>query len=133
MNDALKKQLNEYFSNVESLLLCDRKNKKVFLTDLKNDVDEFINQEPNADFDCIISAFGTPQEIADSFLKNTDIVQIKKKMNIRKIILCSLLAVVLVYLCFVIASFIDVHTESHGFYEEIILFASHLPFGGISA
>ena len=133
MNDTLKKQLNEYFSNIESLLLCDRKSKKAFLTDLKNDVDEFILQEQNADFSCVLSAFGTPQEIAESFLKNTDIVQIKKRMNIRKLILFSLLAIVLVYLCFVIASFIDVHTESHGFYEEIILFASHLPFGGISA
>lgn len=131
MTEALKKELNTYFSNVEDLLLCDRKNKKVFLEDLKNDIDEFVQHEPEADFGSILSAFGTPAEIAESFLKNADIADIKKKMNIKKIVLFSLLAVVLVYVIFVVASFIDVHTEAHGYYEEGILQAGLLLTGGI--
>ena len=130
MNDALKKELNAYFKKVDAQLLCDRKSKIVFLTDLKNDIDEFV-QESDADFDSIQATFGTPEEIAESFLKNTDIANIKKKMNVRKIILFALLAVVLVYIIFVVASFIDVHTESHGYYEEGILQAGLLLTGGM--
>lgn len=132
MTEALKKELNTYFSNVEDLLLCDRKNKKAFLEDLKNDIDEFVQHEPDVDFDSILSAFGTPEEIAESFLKNADIADIKKKMNVKKILLFSLLAVVLVYVIFVIASFIDVHTEAHGYFEEGILQASPVLARGFS-
>lgn len=131
MTDTLKKELDVYFNNVEALLLCDRKSKKAFMSDLQNDVDEFIQQENVTDFESIQSAFGTPDEIAESFLKTTDIAGIKKKMNIKKIVLFSLLTVVLVYVLFVIASFIDVHTESHGYYEEGILQAGLLLTGGL--
>ena len=130
MNDLMKSQLDEYYKNVEQLLLCDRKSKRVFLTDLKNDVNEFIQQEPLADFACVLSSFGTPQEIAESFLRNADIAKIKKRMNIKKIVLFSLLAVLLVYICFVIASFIDVHTESHGYFEDSVLRFSLFVKGG---
>lgn len=131
MTDALKKELSGYYRQVEDLLLCDRKSKIVFLTDLKNDIDEFVQQDPEADLDSIVSAFGSPAEIAESFLKNADIANIKKKMNVKKILLFSLLAVVLVYVIFVVASFIDVHTEAHGYYEEGILQAELLLTGGI--
>ena len=130
MNDALKKELNAYFKKVDAQLLCDRKSKIVFLTDLKNDIDEFVQQEPDADFENIVSAFGTPQEIAESFLKNADIANIKKKMNVKKILLFAVLAVVLIYVIFVVASFLDVHTEAHGYYEEGILQAGLLLSGG---
>lgn len=121
MTEALKKELDVYFSNVEALLLCDRKSKKDFLAELKNDVDEFLQYEPEANFGRILSTFGSPEEIAESFLKTADIANIKKKMNIKKIVLFSLLAIVLVYIIFVVASFIDVHTEAHGYFEEGIL------------
>ena len=108
---------------MEYLLVCDRKKQKAFLTELKNDVEEFVHQEPQADFDAVVCAFGSPAEIAESFLKTADITAIKKKMNVKKIILLALLAVVAVYVIFVVASFIDVHTEAHGYYEEGILAA----------
>lgn len=131
MTDALKKELSGYYRQVEDLLLCDRKSKNAFLSDLKNDIDEFVQHEPDADFESILSAFGTPEEIAESFLKNADIASIKKKMNVKKILLFAVLAVVLVYVIFVVASFIDVHTEAHGYYEEGILQAGLLLTGGM--
>lgn len=131
MTDALKKELSGYYRQVEDLLLCDRKSKNAFLSDLKNDIDEFVQHEPDADFESILSAFGTPEEIAESFLKNADIASIKKKMNVKKILLFAVLAVVLVYVIFVVASFIDVNTEAHGYYEEGILQAGLLLTGGM--
>lgn len=131
MTEETKNNLNAYFRNVEDLLLCNRKSKKAFLSDLKNDIDEFVQHEPDADFDSILSAFGTPDEIAESFLKNADIASIKKKLNVKKILLFAVLAVVLVYVIFVVASFIDVHTEAHGYYEEGILQAGLLLSGGM--
>ena len=86
MTEALKKELNAYFKKVDTLLLCDHKSKIVFLTDLKNDIDEFV-QESDADFDSIQATFGTPEEIAESFLKDADIADIKKKMNVKKVFL----------------------------------------------
>ena len=129
MTEIMQNELNAYYKQVDNLLLCDRKSKKAFMTELKNDIDEFVRQETNSDFNSILTTFGTPEEIAESFLKNSDIVSIKKKMNVKKMVLFSLLAIVLVYVIFVIASFIDVHTEAHGFFEEGILHAGILSAG----
>ncbi len=132
MNDSLQKELNGYCKQVEALLLCDRKNKKAFLAELKNDIDEFLQQEPEADFTDVLTAFGAPEEIAESFLKNADITSIKKKLNVKKIVLFTLLIAMVVYIIFVVASFIDVHTESHGYYEEGILQTGLLLTEGVS-
>ncbi len=131
MTEALKKDLHVYFKEIDNLLICDRKNKKDFLADLKNDIDEFVQTESDANFNDILSAFGRPDEIAESFLKNTDVSNIKKKMNVKKLFLFLLLTVVLVYIIFIIASFIAVNTEAHGYYEEAILQAGILLAGGI--
>lgn len=114
-NDVL---INEYISSVSSLIICPLKQKKAFLAELRSDVENFLVETENATKEDIENFFGTPESIASSFISNTDSVDIKRKVSLKKILVVSMVVALLIYLAFVIISLIDVHTESHGYFEE---------------
>ena len=117
-NDAL---LNEYISSVSSLIICPLKQKKAFLAELRSDVENFLVETENATKEDIENFFGTPESIASSFISNTDSAKIKRKISIKNIIILAVVLALLFYLAFVVISLIDVHTESHGYFEEGIV------------
>lgn len=115
------KQLKSYYKEISSALICSAKQKKAFMNELKSDIDEYLAACPQADMDKIKAEFGTAQEIASSFLTGSDTAEIKKKLDIRKLILIAVVIALVIYLAFVVISLIDVHTEAHGYIEEGIM------------
>lgn len=118
---TLKNELKLYYSEIEKLLVCDRKQKSSFMAELKANIDEYLAISPDSDIEKIKAEFGTPEVIAESFLSNSNAAVIKKKLDIKKCILIALVVALAVYIAFVIASLIDVHTEAHGHIEEGIM------------
>ena len=118
---TVKNELKAYYSEIEKLLVCDRKQKLTFMDELKANIDEYLAISPDSDIEKIKAEFGTPEIIAESFLSNSNATVIKKKLDIKKCILIALLVALAVYIAFVIISLIDVHTEAHGHIEEDIM------------
>ena len=114
-------ELKAYYSEISKAVVCPKKEKSAFLAELKSNVEEFISLTPEADIDMIKAEFGTAEQIASSFIVNADATAIKKKVDIRKLILIFLAIVLAVYLAFVVISLIDVHTEAHGYMQEGIM------------
>lgn len=126
-----KTELKAYYSEIEKLLVCDRKQKTAFMTELMTNIDEYIATVGETDIDSIRAEFGTPEVIAESFLMNSDAVTIKKKLDIKKCILIAIVIALVIYLAFVVISLIDVHTEAHGYIEEGIMMISTLKGGAV--
>ncbi len=126
-----KKDLKEYYCEIEKLLVCDRKRKLAFMADLKANIDEYLAIFPDSDIEKIKTEFGTPEVIAESFLSNSNAAAIKKKLDIKKCILMALIIALAVYIAFVIISLIDVHTEAHGHIEEGIMMINTVS-GGVA-
>ena len=122
-------QLKAYYKEIEKLLVCDRKQKNAFISELKANIDDYVSNCPEADIDKIKAEFGTPEIIAESFLSNSDAIAIRKKLNIKKCILIALAIALIIYLAFVVISLIDVHTEAHGYMQESIMMISALKGG----
>ena len=120
------KELKKYYNEIFSALICDRKQKKAFLNDFSANVDEYLTACPEADIDKIKAEFGTPEEIASSFIANSDTIKIKKKLDIKKLILIAVIIVLTIYIAFIIISLIDVHTEAHGYMEEGVVIINTL-------
>lgn len=127
----MKNELKAYYSEIEKNLICDRKRKKAFMSELKANIDEYLATEGEQDIEKIKAEFGTPEMIGESFLGDSDAAEIKKRLDIKKSILIALAAALIIYLTFVIISLIDVHTEAHGFIEEGIMMINRLKGGGI--
>lgn len=126
----MKNELKAYYSAIEKNIICDRKQKSAFMAELKANIDEYLAAEGETDMEKIKAEFGTPEMIAASFLSGSDAAAIKKKLNIRKIILIAIVIALAIYLAFVIISLIDVHTEAHGYMEEGIMMISTIKGGG---
>lgn len=126
-----KTELKAYYSEIEKLLVCDRKQKTAFMTELMANIDEYIATVGKTDIDSIRAEFGTPEVIAESFLMNSDAVTIKNKLDIKKCILIAIVIALVIYLAFVVISLIDVHTEAHGYIEEGIMMTSTLKGGAV--
>ena len=110
--------IKSYCSDVSKALLCEKKEKKQILFELKKNVEEYLSDNPGAEANELQKVFGTPKEIAESAMHGEDIHALKKRMTIRRIIIIAIILALLIWACFAIASLIDVHNEAHGFFEE---------------
>lgn len=118
MNRATEKQLKEYYREVSKAIVCNTKQKKTFMAQLKNDVDSFLLDSPDATIEEIKLCFGSAKNIAESFISSSDVKSIKKASDFKKILLIGIIVALLIYFAFVVLSLIDVHTEAHGYFRE---------------
>lgn len=132
MNRVTDKELKNYYSQIERLLFCDRKKKKEFLCQLKENVEEFISDMPEATMEDIVKVFGEPGTIAESFIANADRARIKKQIQLKKVLVITAVIALIIYALFVVLSLIDVHTEAHGYFEEGFLAVGDMIKGGVS-
>lgn len=121
-----EKELKAYYRETKELIICDKKQKRAVMTELKTGIDEYISQNENATKDDIISVFGMPEEIARSFIQSADAKAIKHGFSIKKAVIAAIVAAVILYALFVVISLIDVHTEAHGYMKEGFLFISNI-------
>ncbi len=122
MNDALNKKLNAYYREIADNILCPKNKKTAFLRELKREIGDFVENSPEADMTEIIAVFGSPEEIAQGFSADITGTEIKKRLSLKKTVILFLLAVLLIWAIFAVISFIDVHTESHGYFTEEIMY-----------
>lgn len=122
MNDALNKMLNAYYKEIEKNILCPKNKKTAFLKELKKEIGAFIESSPEADMTEIIAVFGSPEEIAQGFSADITGVEIKKRISLKRAVILFLLAVLLIWGIFALISFIDVHSEAHGYFTEELLY-----------
>lgn len=121
MSKITEKELKAYFKAVSEGLVTDKKKKGAFLKELEAEVEDYLSSREDVTMSEIEASFGTPEQIAQSFLSQSDPVKIRKSLSIKKVLLLALAIILLVYVVFVIVSLIDVHTEAHGFFTEGLL------------
>lgn len=120
MNPA-KKIIKSYLKDVSSLLLCDKKEKRAILNELKSDAEEYASDREEVTRTELENILGSPENIAGSASVNADTAYLKKRLAIKRVILIALLAALVIWAIFTIISLIDVHTEAHGYFEEGLL------------
>lgn len=122
MAATLNGQLNGYIRKVSDAVDCPYKKKKIFLDELRNGVGDFLELNPDASMEEIEKQFGSPLEIAESFISESDAFDGRIKKNIIKILLFAVIAALIIWAAFAVISLIDVHTEAHGYFTEGMLF-----------
>lgn len=131
MNRVTDTELKKYYSEISKSVLCTGKHKRTFMKQLKFDIDSYISENPEATLEEVKNCFGTADTIAESFIVNSDCSEIKRKLDIKKLLIVAVVAALLVYLAFIVISLIDVHTEAHGYFSEGILVTGALLKDGV--
>ena len=130
MNNGLENKLNLYYKEISNALVCTKKQKALFIGELKNEIMAYVESSPEADINDIRTVFGSPHDIADSFTVNI-LTDKRKSVSAVNILIIALAAALIIWAVFAIISFIDVHTEAHGYFTEEILNIYNVSGGGL--
>ncbi len=130
MSKVTDKELKKYFCDVSKALICDRKQKKLFISQLEADVEAYLAENEDAEIRQIENSFGSPEVIAASFMENVGTEKLKKSLDVKKAIIIAIVAALIIYALFVVISLIDVHGEAHGYFEEGIMMIKNQFTGG---
>ena len=69
----------------------------------------------------IYDRFGTPEEIASQALSTVDPKKIKKALSIKRVFAIALTALVVSFIVFLVAMYMDAHKDNHGTIEETMI------------
>lgn len=86
------KELKQYYRDIAKQLPVGRKQKQQILLTITQSVEDYLAAHPLADFQAVQAHFGSPQEIAASYIENMTTPEILKKFRFRKTVLTILCA-----------------------------------------
>ena len=98
--------INTYLKELSNQLCCSGKEKKEILSSLKNRLSEFESEHPTAlKYEDIVEQFGSPKEVANSFLgeySSTHLHNLVKRRKIKHF--CIITACILIFAALLIYS-----------------------------
>lgn len=115
-----ERERKEYLKQIKKALICKGKQRKQFMNSFENNMDEYLRDNPDADFAQLQKDMGTPHEIADAFLENESASNIKRRITVKKWIIVALTVVVLMIAATLVLALIDAH-KSHWGSEKITI------------
>ncbi len=87
-----------YLRNVRDWLPCSGKLKREIMARIKNVLDDYLAEHPNADFAELSHRFGLPKQIAASCVEDMDTEELLRNLRIRRrivgIVTCTALIVI---------------------------------------
>lgn len=118
------RELRKYYREVSGCLAGTGSEKGLLVAQIKERVGMFLQEQPEADIDAVIRHFGTPQQIAQSYLEQMDAPELLGKLRIRKRIVVTVTAAVFIALALwavaVGIALIDAHADVNNYYETFI-------------
>lgn len=109
-----QKEINRYIKDIKKELLYSSKQSREFLAGLRQNVCDFAAENENADMETVKEQFGTPEEIAKVHISELAPVQIKNKVNIRKVVIAVTIAVIILLSFFITGTLINFYGDGHG-------------------
>ena len=113
-----EKALKQYRKQIKRLLLVKTPAAERFLSDLDSEIADYTEATGGADMQKIAAHFGTPEQVAASFFAGTDIGAIRRKLTLRRAVLCVLLAALLIWGAAVGALYIQAKNDYTGSFES---------------
>ncbi len=113
-----QKEINRYIKDIKKELLYSSKQSREFLAQLRQNICDFAAENENADMSQITEQFGKPEDIAATFFEQYDKNEIKRKVNVRRVIVAAVVVVVLIFTISMGTIVIDTHGETHGYVIE---------------
>ena len=116
--------VNQYLSAVKAELSCSHKQKQQLIKQLENSIDIYISENGNVDMDKLILEFGSPEEIAFSFLEDEPPASLRKRLSLKKNVVKTMIILgailIAVFTILGTAYVVDFHSFTHGYYQDTV-------------
>lgn len=117
----IEKDIEKYIDEVEEYLVCLEKNKQKVIDEIRNSIYVYAEENGISDIGEVYDRFGTPEEIASQHLSAVDPKKIKKALSIKRVFAIALTALVVSFIVFLVAMFMDAHKDNNGTIEETMI------------
>lgn len=112
---TIEKEIEKYISDVNSKLLCSKEKKKELIEDIRGAVFDFAEESSTKNIADIYKHFGTPEELAKAHMSELDPEKIKRKVNIRKVVIISIVMSMIIFVIALIFAIVDSHNSGSGY------------------
>ena len=106
----IDKDIKTYLDNIGKYLVCTKKQKKIILEDIETSVRDYVENANVNDISEVVSRFGSPEDIAKSYLAEfVKPADVRKAINKKKVLVAGVVIALVIWLIVGIIALIDGH------------------------
>ncbi len=79
----VSKNVERYLRQVRILLPCRRTARKLILDQVRSNLNQFVEDDPSADYESIVRRFGSPRQIAATYIDEMDTDELLSDLRIK--------------------------------------------------
>lgn len=114
----INKEIDEYIAEIKKNLICSSSQKNTIITDLRNSIVNFVEENDIDDINKVYAQFGTPEEIANQSISDTEPQKIKKNYKHHRVIIIGVVVAVLIITIVIIWAALDGHKAVDGYFVD---------------
>lgn len=106
---ATEKEIEKYLSEIRDSLVCSSKLKNEIISEIEGLLYDFAERKEIRDISEIYEHFGTPEEMAKTYLSQADPKTIRNAIKFKKVVIVGVLFALLMLGIFYVSTFVDAH------------------------
>lgn len=114
----MNKEIDEYIAEIKKNLICSSSQKNTIINDLRDSIVNFVEENDIDDINKVYAQFGTPEEIANQSISDTEPQKIKKNYKYHRVIIVGVVVAVLIIAIVIIWAALDGHKAVDGYFVD---------------
>lgn len=114
----INKEIDEYIAEIKKNLICSSSQKNTIINDLRESIVNFVEENDIDDINKVYAQFGTPEEIANQSISDTEPQKIKKNYKHHRVIIIGVVFAVLIIAIVIIWAALDGHKAVDGHFVD---------------
>lgn len=114
----INKEIDEYIAEIRKDLICSSSQKNAIISDLQESVKNFVEENDIDDIHKVYNQFGTPRDIANQSISDTEPQKIKKNYKHHRVIIIGVVVAVLIIAIVIIWAALDGHKAVDGYFVD---------------
>ena len=114
----MNKEIDEYIVEIKRNLICSSSQKNTIINDLRESIVNFVEENNIDDINKVYAQFGTPEEIANQSISDTEPQKIKKNYKHHRVIIIGVVVAVLIIAIVIIWAAFDGHKAVDGYFVD---------------
>ena len=124
-------QARRYLREIQECLPCAGKVKRGITRKINGMIDDAMLDESDLTYEMLVKRFGTPQQIAASYVDEMDTPELLRKLRIKKkifAVVCATAAIILaIWIGVVVTAPRSHYSQMNGYFEEYIIITEDNP------
>lgn len=121
MQKDFEKQIKCYIKKIKRNMKLLPNSNKQLMSDMENDIFDFIENENVTDFEKVLQRFGSPRDVLTVFANEEDMQILLKKLRIRKILSGVVISLFVIVLAIIVAIVVECF-DPNGYFHSSVSF-----------